>query len=291
MWQRKLSFVILNLFIVSFVQGQSLVAVEEYLKNNELKKAKSELQNHPGNPEAIEYLGDIAVFEKKWDKAIKHYRKLLKTRPISANYNFKLGGAMGMKAMEVSKFSAALMIGDIKKYLNRAASLDANHAEVRRALVELYMELPAIVGGSKEVAQQHALELHNLNAVDAHLAEAYIHNYEENEELKRKAVEKALNAAAQNRELLVRNYLFYELGEQAANLNLRPKLAVDFLKSYIENYSYKDLKSPAWAYFHIAKIEAKRNDKKEALYNINKALSVKFGFPEAEKLKLKILEM
>lgn len=291
MQYKKFVFMYFILFFVPFIQAQELEEANKYLEVNDFNKAKRTLKDHPDNLTAIETLGDIASFEQEWDNAIDYYKKLLKVRPKSSNYNFKLGGAMGMKAMEISKFSAAFMVGNIKTYLNRAARLDPNSAEVRRALVELYMELPAIVGGSKEVAQQRALELHSINAVDAYLAEAYIHKAEKKEDLRKVAIEKALRAAAENKKLLVRNYLNYELGERAATLNIMPLQTVNLLKTYIENYSYKDLKSPAWAYFYIAKIESKRNKQDEALSNINKALSTKFNFPEAEKLKLEILEM
>lgn len=198
---------------------------------------------------------------------------------------------MGMKAMEVSKFKAALIIGDIKTYLNRAAELDKNHAEVRRALVELYMQLPVIIGGSKEVAERFVAELHKINKVDAYLAEAYIHRSEENQELMEGSIKNALQQALNNKELVERNYLNYELGERAAALKIMPDAAIYFLQEYAENYNYKDLKSPAWAHYYIAQIQARQNNQDKALTHINKALANKFNFPEAEKLKRQILEM
>lgn len=292
MTRNLLIFAVLAQSIVMPFFGQSSMQTgEEYLKKNQIIQAKAVFKDYPENLKAIEYLGDIASFEKKWDVAIKHYEKLIEKEPNSSAYNFKIGGAMGMKAMEISKFKAALMIGDIKSYLNKAAELDKNHAEVRRALVELYMQLPSIIGGSKDLAQQYVNELQSINKVDAYLAQAYIYKTEEDREAIKKAVRNALEEAKKDQRLVERNQLNFELGERAASLDLMPDMAVQFLEKYIENYNYKDLKSPAWAHFHIAKIEAAQKNRDKALSHVNKALADKFNFPEAEKLKLRILEM
>ena len=282
-------------FILSFlpsVEAQTKFEVgENFLNQHQLKKAKNVFKELSNNKKAIEYLGDIASFEKNWDEAIKCYKDLVEKDPNSAVYNFKLGGALGMQAMEASKFKAALLINDIKTYLNKAAELDKNHSEVRRALVELYMQLPAIVGGDKAIAQQYVQELKAINKVDAYLGEAYIYKTENNREKMKEAVKKAMQYAQDNPKLIERNYLNYELGERAATLKIMPEAAIGFLKEYAENYNYKDLKSPAWAHYHIAKLQALQKNQDKALIHVNKALAEKFNFPEAEKLKQEILEM
>lgn len=283
--------IFLSLVMAPLHAQSSLEKGENYLKENKIRQAKEVFRQHENNLKAIEYLGDIASFEKKWDEAIAYYEELIELEPNSSGYNFKLGGAMGMKAMEISKFKAALMLGDIKTYLNKAAELDKNHAEVRRALVELYMQLPSFIGGDKDLAQRYVNELQAINKIDAYLAQAYIHKTEEDGDSTKKAIKNALEEARKDKSLIKRNYLNYELGERAAALNLMPETAVQLLENYIENYNYKDLKSPAWAHFYIAKIQASQNNQDKALTHVNKALANKFNFPEAEKLKLQILEM
>jgi hypothetical protein len=41
-------------------------------------------------------------------------QKLKQIKPSEANYSYKYGGALGMKALEVNKFKALGMIGEIK---------------------------------------------------------------------------------------------------------------------------------------------------------------------------------
>jgi tetratricopeptide (TPR) repeat protein len=135
------------------------------------------LKANPNNYKTIEYLGDIAGHQKKWDEAIKQY-KILKTQfPKTSLYWYKYGGAVGMKAKSINKFKALGMIDDIETSFLTAAKLDAKSIDSRWALVMLYIELPGIVGGSETKAQKYANELMNLSKVDGYLAKGYIDEY------------------------------------------------------------------------------------------------------------------
>lgn len=144
---------------------QAKVLFESYLKSN------------PNSYKTVEYLGDIAGHQKKWDEAIKHYKILKLQFPKTANYFYKFGGAMGMKAKSVNKFKALAMIDEIETSFLTAARLDAKHLESRWALVMLYIELPGIVGGSEKKAIKYADELMELSKVDGYLAKGYIDEY------------------------------------------------------------------------------------------------------------------
>lgn len=281
-------------FIGIWHGGFSQTSLEEganLLQKGELKQARNVFLEHQELEMAQEYLGDIASFNKNWDEAVEYYKKLVQNFPQNADYHFKLGGALGFKALESSQLEAVWLVRDIKKYLVRASELDPNHEQARRALVEFYIQLPSVIGGSKETALRYARELKDINELDAFLAHAYIYKSEGELEKSKAEILKALEAAAQNPNLFTRNYLYYELGEKATAFQLQPEIASEFLERYIENYGYRDLKSPAWAYYHLAKLKAVQNNKAAALQNINRALAHKFNFPEAEKEKQRILEM
>lgn len=135
------------------------------------------LKQKPNDSKTIEYLGDVAGHQKQWDKAIGYYKKLKNQFPKNANYHYKYGGALGMKAKESSKFKAFGMIGDVKEAFETAAKLDVKHIETRWALVMLYVELPGIAGGSEAKAQKYAGELSLLSPVDGYLSKGYISEY------------------------------------------------------------------------------------------------------------------
>src|SRR5690606_25697306 len=138
-------------------------------------------------------LGDIASFEKNWDVALGHYKKLLNHEPSNADYNFRYGGALGLKAINVSKLKAVVYIPDIKKYLEKAADLDPKHIKSRRALVELYMQLPGLLGGSEAKAQRYANELKKIAPLEGALSQAFIFKQTGKENEAKSLVQKTLS--------------------------------------------------------------------------------------------------
>lgn len=156
-------------------------AAEQLFKQGKFALAKplfeKIVKNDPDNLKAIEYLGDIAGHAKNWSEAIKYYEKLKKAEPKNANYQFKFGGALGMKAKDANKFLALGMLDDVENAFLTAAKLDSKHIESRWALVEFYLQVPGILGGSEKKAQQYADELLLISPVDGYLARGHIQVY------------------------------------------------------------------------------------------------------------------
>ena len=144
---------------------QSKVLFENYLNNN------------PNNLKTLEYLGDIEGQFKSWDKAIYYYKKLKLIKSTEANYYYKYGGVLGMKAKSSNKFKALGMISEVKLSFEKAISLNPKHIEARVALVELYLQLPGIVGGSEKKALLYANEIAQISAVDGYLSKGHIAEY------------------------------------------------------------------------------------------------------------------
>lgn len=283
-----------------FTQAKSLF--HEYLKQN------------PDHTKTREYLGDIAGASKDWDTAVFYYKSLLEDKPNNANYNFKYGGALGLKAQESNKFKALGYIGDIKQYLNKAAELDPNHIEARWALVELYMQLPGIIGGSEKKSMMYADQLKKISPVDGYLAHGYIAEYNDRPEDAEKYYKKAIEiggsphtyekltnlyeknnqpaAAMANAAISLkkhkRNSLNYQIGKIAAQYNLSPETGIKCLMEYIQNHSVRDGVPKDWAYFRLAQIYKNTGDKDMALKWINKALQDRPDFKEALQEKQRI---
>lgn len=132
------------------------------------------MEANPNDQKTLEYLGDIASNAEDWDTAIEYYKALIEEDDSNANYQYKYGGALGMKALTVNKLLAATYVGDLKFHFEKAASLDPSHIDARWALVELYMQLPGILGGSEEKALEYANQLLLLSPVDGFLAKGRI---------------------------------------------------------------------------------------------------------------------
>ncbi|WP_396147627.1 tetratricopeptide repeat protein [Flavobacterium sp.] len=135
------------------------------------------LKENPNQLKTIEYLGDISVQLKEWDKAIAFYQKLKTLRPNEANYYYKYGGVLGLKSKEGGKWVAIRLIGDMKESFEKALLLDPKHIEARWAMIEYYLQVPALFGGSEKKAQRYADELIKLSPVDGYLSKAHIDEY------------------------------------------------------------------------------------------------------------------
>ena len=177
---KKLFFIIFLLPTLVFSQA-NFEKAEKLFNQGKYKLAKplfeSVLVENQNHIKTLEYLGDIEGFDKSWDKGMFYYDKLKKLNPSNAEYYYKYGGCLGMKAKESNKFSALGMIGDIKTSFEKAIQLNPNHIEARWALIELYLQLPGIIGGSERKAQKYANELLNISTVDGYLAKGHIAEY------------------------------------------------------------------------------------------------------------------
>ena len=274
---------ILILFLIltsSWFYSQSISdRAISYLDEGKVTEAKTLLNEQVNKNNAdlmvFELLGDIASFEKNWDAATSYYKKLIVANPENASFNLKYGGALGMKALSVSKFQAVVLIPDVKKYLELAASQDKTQIESRRALVELYIKLPGILGGSDQKASEYANQLKSLSPVNAYLAKGFI--IKENEDIDNAMIyyKNAFNKYRNTNRNMKSNSLNYELGKVAAELNLESQYGMQLLDTYTKNYSYKDRCSMEWVYLRKAQILANMRNKKEALVYIDKALTLR----------------
>ncbi|MBV1923082.1 MAG: tetratricopeptide repeat protein [Flavobacteriaceae bacterium] len=313
---------ILILFLPFLSFSQSIYNdIEVLFQNKEYVKAESILQDfiskQPLDLKANELLGDAYGHQEKWDKAIFQYKFLVEKNNANANYHYKYGGSLGMKALSVNKLKALTLIGDIKKEFHAAANLDLQHIESRWALVELYMQLPGILGGSKKKSLQYADELYSLSPVDGLLAKGYVYEYDKQPKLAEENYKKAIKVggsltcfekltslyekenqpqkAIQNiekaRDKFQRNALHYQIGKVCADYNLQLDKGVKCLTTYIDNYTVKDGVPLQWAYYRLAQIFKHKNDKKNALKWIDKALAFKSDFDPAFEFKSQILKM
>lgn len=161
------------------------------------------LKLNPNHVKTIEYLGDIAGKGKHWDTAIFYYGKLKGLKPQEANYYYKYGGVLGMKAKESNKFKALSLIGEVKGSFEKAIQLDSAHIPARFALIELYLQLPALVGGSETKAKKYANEIGVISPTEGHLAkgriEEYFKRYKQAEKYYLLAISSGKSAIAQQR--------------------------------------------------------------------------------------------
>ncbi len=305
-------FVVISVF--GYGQSAQILEIQHLIDARKFAAAESKahelISRDDSDIAAIEKLGDIAGHQKQWDKAVSQYKKLIVLSPRSANYHYKYGGALGMKALEMSKLKAIGLVDDIKEAFHTAATLDPEHIEARWALVELYMQLPWMIGGSKKKALKYAQELEDLSKVDGYLAKGYVYEYadqpNEAERFYKLAVNvggsvtcysklvdlyeettkepnKAISTLEEAHKAHKRNAMHYQIGKVCAKYNVQLDKGEACLRTFIKNHSVKDGVPIEWAYYRLAQIYRYKADKDNATKWIDKALAVRKDFKQALK--------
>lgn len=312
MFKKILFFIFLPL--ISFAQSSSFERGTQLYYQENYRQAKPHFETHlksnPNHLKSIEYLGDIAAYATDWDTALNYYKILVDAHPNNANYNFKYGGVMGRKAQNSSRFRAALLVSDIRKHLEKAAQLDPNHIEARWALIDLYIALPSIMGGSETTALKFANELMKISEVDGHLTLGYIAEHfnrpADAERHYKRAIqigqspltyqkladlyenvtnepEKSIAVREASAKKHQRNNINYQIGKISGMYNVELQKGLQYLTTYINNFTVKDGVPVEWAYFRKAQIYRHMGDKTNALKNIDQALALNKNFAEAQE--------
>ena len=170
------------------------------------------------NYKAIELLGDAYSYTEQWDAAIIQYENLVDLQPDIANYHYKYGGALAMKALSVNKLMAIPLILDAKSEFIRASELDQNHIETNWALVKIYMELPGVLGGSTTKALTYANHLEALSQVDGYLAKGYLYEKDADFELAELFFKKAVKVGGSKTCYMALSEFYLNRGENDAAL-------------------------------------------------------------------------
>lgn len=192
----KLSVMILFISVVNFAQT-SLQKGKIAFEQDDFQEAISMLtiasENHALDTTAKDYLGQSYAQLELWDKSAQVYQNLVEEYPEDAGYHFRYGAALGFVAKNSNKFKAFTLLDDVKYHLKKAIELNPKHIEARWALLQMYLQLPVIVGGSESKSREYASQLKSISPVDAALAYGYIERELENFDLAEMHYKKAVD--------------------------------------------------------------------------------------------------
>ncbi|MBS7255380.1 tetratricopeptide repeat protein [Flavobacterium branchiicola] len=159
----------------NFEKGEKLFRLKKYAEAQVI--FETVLKSNTTDIKTLEYLGEIAAHQKSWVKGAEYFKKLKELKPTVADYFFKYGGCLAMRAVEVNKFKAFGMVGEMKTAFEKAIELNPKHVQARWALIEIYLQLPGILGGSESKAISYSNELAQFSPVDGYLSRGRIDEY------------------------------------------------------------------------------------------------------------------
>ncbi|CAA9200319.1 hypothetical protein FLA105534_03071 [Flavobacterium bizetiae] len=159
----------------NFEKGEKLFQSKKYDEAQVILEGV--LKSKPLDIKTMEYLGEIAAHQKAWVKGAEYFKKLKELKSAEADYYFKYGGCLAMRATEVNKIKAFTMVDDMKQAFEKAIVLNPKHVQARWALIEIYLQLPGILGGSESKAMAYSNELAQFSPVDGYLSRGRIEEY------------------------------------------------------------------------------------------------------------------
>ena len=240
-------FYTLPVFLLTFLPSL-------FSQTNSIDSLISVYKNDDQNPINIIKIGEAYAAEKKWDLAINFYEKLVRIDPNNSDYLYRLGGTQAAYSEVVSKFKVLPLINTAKRNLIKSASLNNQHIYSRWALVQILTELPQILGGNKDDAQEFCHEILNISKVHGLLSYHYFHSFQRNEKKIIEFEKKIIDSVTYNPVLFDFNYFNFVVGKILANQNHKKynTLSIKYLERYISHYSSADRFSLDETYYLLA---------------------------------------
>ena len=225
-----------------------------FSQTNSLDSLISVYKSDEQNPTNIINIGEAYASEKRWDLAINFYEKLVRIDPNNSDYLYRLGGTQAAYSEVVSKFKVLPLINNAKRNLIKSASLDKKHIYSRWVLVQILTEVPQILGGNKDDAQDYCHEILKISKVHGLLSYHYFNGFQRNEKKIIEFEKKIIDSLNSNPVLFDFNYFNFVVGKILANQNHKEynNLAIKYLERYIRKYSSVDRFSLDETYYLLA---------------------------------------
>src|SRR5206468_7528688 len=103
--------------------------------------------------------GEAALRAGDTEKATHLLQDAIAKSPKNAEAHYQLGEAYGQAAQKAGFFSQMSLANKCKDEFLAALALDPNYLDARFGVLEWYLQVPAIAGGSEEKAVEQAVEI------------------------------------------------------------------------------------------------------------------------------------
>ncbi len=190
--------VLLALFTALLAPGAAAQALPEVRALLEARSsaapaaAEALVKRTPADANAWVALTRARLQAKQVSKALAAAEKAVALGPKNAQAFYWLGNAYGNRIGEVNMLSKMSLAPKIRDAFETAVVLDPTLVDARSALVEFYLQAPAVVGGSVDKAKTQAAAIVRLDRYRGLLAQARVAGHEKNAAKALKLYEDAL---------------------------------------------------------------------------------------------------
>ncbi|PSR10869.1 MAG: hypothetical protein C7M88_00835 [Candidatus Arcticimaribacter sp.] len=266
-------------------QEKTPFATYDFSSDKAYLEKRSALEKESNTTPQYNALIRLATEYKDFETAIRYYAKSIEIEPDNVELHYRLAGVNGIRIDEISKFKALPYVYAMKTNFLKAHQLDPTHTPTLTALVRIYAKLPDFLGGSLDKANNFAKLLFDLSPIEGLLAQGFILESEDKPiqaEAQYKSVfdllpflddgceNSSVNSYFENRS----QNLSYEIASIGLAYNLSSLASICALQYYVAQFDVYDNLPKEWAYYKLALLYEKINEKDQAIQYHSLALEI-----------------
>ena len=232
----------------------------------------------------------LAATYKNQDDLIESLEEKIKLSGENAPLRYRLGGANGIKALQVAKFFSIPYVKAMLENFHRAVAIDSTYTPAIEGAIESLCKVPTVLGGDLARAKEYAEMLFRQDRVKGYFAKGFIAFQEKKNALffYQKAFEVLVEDDFCQRDLKLyfqsKSLNFpYKIAEVSATNELYPAVGICAINYFIANQTPFYNLPIEWSYFRKSQLLQQLGKKEEATQSINKALEINPNFAEAKQ--------
>ena len=196
-------------------------------------------------------LANIYLQDRRYPEALSLYDKLCERNPNRFEYQFRRGASAGFLLSGSPSFPSLRYVVQLRSSFEAAVLLQPNSLAVRRALLNIYLGLPGLLGGSQTKAEQQLNAIKSINPLEGALAGAI---YAMNKNDQSAFTRHAQMAYDDSKHQLVVNDSRYELAMITSYFFGDSERSIQLLNDFLDNASPGDQYPPVFARYRMAEL-------------------------------------
>ncbi|MCH1472054.1 MAG: hypothetical protein L7T85_05745 [Flavobacteriaceae bacterium] len=196
-------------------------------------------------------LANIYLHDRRYTEALSFYNKLCERNPNRFAYQFGRGASAGFLLSGRPSFRSLRYVVQLRSSFEAAVRLQPNSLVVRRALLNIYLGLPRLLGGSQTKAEQQLKAIQSINPLEGALAGAI---YAKNKNDQPAFAHQAQMAYTDYKHQFAVNDSRYDLAMITSYFFGDSQRAIQLLNDFLDNANIGDQYPPVFARYRLAEL-------------------------------------
>ncbi|MGB2370272.1 MAG: tetratricopeptide repeat protein [Flavobacteriaceae bacterium] len=196
-------------------------------------------------------LANIYLQDRRYSEALSFYDELCERNPNRFLYQFGRGASAGFLLSGTPSLRSLRYIVQLRSSFEAAVRLQPNSLVARRVLLNIYLGLPRLLGGSQIKAEQQLKAIQSINPLEGALAGAI---YAMNNKDQSAFAQQAQMAYNDSKHQFAVNDSRYELAMITSYFFGDFERAIQLLNDFLDNANLGDQYPPIFARYRLAEL-------------------------------------